>query len=145
MRSLTYLVACSLDGYIAAPDGSIDAFPHSAEYAEHVVRHYPETVPTHLRAPLGITGRGRQFDTVISGYRTYAVGPDTGHPSPYRHLEQHVVSRRFSSPPHPDISLIREDPVAAVRRLKAQEGLGIYLCGGGLLAAALVEEITGWC
>ena len=141
MRSLTYLVACSLDGFIAAPDGSIDAFPTSDEYAAYVLQHFPETVPTHLRSVLGVTGPGRQFDTVVSGYRTYAVGPDTGHPSPYSHLEQHVVSRRLRTPPHPDIHLIADDPVAAVRRLKARDGAGIYLCGGGRLAATLVGEI----
>ena len=141
MRTLTYLVACSLDGFIAASDGSIDAFPISDEYAAHVLQHYPETVPSHLRSALGVTGPGRQFDTVLSGYRTYAVGLDTGHASPYSHLEQHVVSRRLRTPPHPDIHLIADEPVTAVQRLKAREGAGIYLCGGGQLAATLVGEI----
>jgi hypothetical protein len=29
MRSLVYLVACTVDGFIAAANGSVDCFPHS--------------------------------------------------------------------------------------------------------------------
>ena len=141
MRTLTYLAAVTLDGYIAAPDGSFDFFPMSDEYARLIAEEYPETMPTHVRSALGITAPGTRFDTVVSGFATYDVGPRTGFPSPYSHLEQYVVSTRLEAPPHPDITLIRADPVAAVRELKAADGKGIYLCGGGRLASALVSEI----
>jgi dihydrofolate reductase len=141
MRTLTYLAAVTLDGYIAAPDGSFDFFPMSEEYARLVAEEYPETMPTHVRSALGITAPGTRFDTVVSGFATYDVGPRSGFPSPYSHLEQYVVSTRLEAPPHPEIKLIRADPVAAVRELKAADGKGIYLCGGGRLASALVAEI----
>lgn len=142
MRSLTYFVAATLDGFIAGPDGQFDFFPFSDEYAEVVVRDYPETLPTHVRQALGVTAEGTRFDTVISGFATYDVGPKTGYPSPYGHLVQYVVSTRLTEPPHPDIRLISSDPVSAVRDLKAGPGTkGIYLCGGGKLASALASEI----
>jgi dihydrofolate reductase len=141
MRTLTYLAAVTLDGYIAAPDGSFDFFPMSEEYARLVAEEYPETMPTHVRSALGITAPGTRFDTVVSGFATYDVGPRSGFPSPYSHLQQYVVSTRLEAPPHPEIKLIRADPVAAVRELKAADGKGIYLCGGGRLASALVAEI----
>ncbi|HEY1135754.1 MAG TPA: dihydrofolate reductase family protein [Nocardioides sp.] len=34
-----------------------------------------------------------------------------------------------------------EDPVAVVRHLKEEDGTGIWLCGGGALAATLADEI----
>ena len=34
-----------------------------------------------------------------------------------------------------------EDPVALVRRLKKEEGLGIWLCGGADLAGQLLPEV----
>jgi dihydrofolate reductase len=141
MRTLTYLVATTLDGFIAAPDGSFDFFPMSEEYARVLTEDYPETFPTHVRDALGVTDPGTHFDTVVSGFSTYEVGPRSGYPSPYRHLEQYVVSTRLTEPPHPDVRLISTDPVAAVRELKARDGLGIYLCGGGKLASALISEI----
>jgi len=141
MRTLTYFVAVTLDGFIAAPDGSFDFFPLSDEYHQHVVEHYPETLPSHVRAALGVTAIGTRFDTVVSGFATYDIGPRAGFPSPYSHLRQYVVSTRLAEPPHPDVRLIGSDPVAAVRALKAEEGKGIYLCGGGRLAATLAPEI----
>jgi dihydrofolate reductase len=141
VRKLTYFVAATLDGFIAAPDGSFDFFPVSDEYHQHVVEHYPETLPSHVRSALGVTAVGTRFDTVVSGFATYDVGPRTGFPSPYSHLQQYVVSTRLSEAPHPDVRLISRDPVAAVRRLKGEDGLDIYLCGGGKLAGALAGDI----
>ena len=141
VRNLTYFVAVTLDGFIAGPDGSFDFFPFSQQYEDLVTSDYPETLPSHFRQALGVNAEGRRFDTVVSGFATYEVGLRSGFPSPYNHLRQYVVSTRLTSPPHPDIEVINSDPVAAVRELKAEDGLGIYLCGGGKLAAALVSEI----
>ncbi|MET0693910.1 MAG: dihydrofolate reductase family protein, partial [Propionibacteriaceae bacterium] len=50
-------------------------------------------------------------------------------------------STRLTEAPHPDVHVINDDPVVAVQQLKSQDGRGIYLCGGGKLAATLVSEI----
>ncbi|WP_455353343.1 dihydrofolate reductase family protein [Streptomyces sp. SYSU K217416] len=39
------------------------------------------------------------------------------------------------------MTVVDGDPVALVRELKKQDGMGIWLCGGGKLAAALRDEI----
>jgi dihydrofolate reductase len=43
--------------------------------------------------------------------------------------------------PDPAIELVRDDPLAPVRRLKAGDGKDIWLCGGAKLAGALRPEI----
>lgn len=139
MRELTYFVAVSLDGFIAAPDHTFDAFPVTGDHMDMIFQDYPETLPAPARAALGITAAGSHFDTVLMGWNTYAVGLPMV-PSPYPHLRQVVFSRAQRTAPA-EVDVTADDPVAVVRRLKAQEGSGIWLCGGGQLAAALAGEI----
>ena len=54
---------------------------------------------------------------------------------PYSHLEQYVVSSALRVE-DPDVQVV-SDPVALVRELKLRDGMGIWLAGGGKLAAAL--------
>ncbi|MGV9245572.1 dihydrofolate reductase family protein [Streptomyces sp. NPDC003710] len=141
MRKLTYYVAASLDGYIAGPDGGYDFFPFEGEVREAILAEYPETMPVHVRGPLGLTATPhRHFDTVIMGRGTYEPAVKAGIASPYAHLEQYVVSRTLTSA-DPEVEIVAEDPAALVRDLKKQEGMGIWLAGGGKLAAALRDEI----
>lgn len=56
MRELKYFVACSVDGFIAAEDGSVDAFVNDEEYFAELFESYPETCPGHLREALGVRG-----------------------------------------------------------------------------------------
>ncbi|GAA0321036.1 dihydrofolate reductase family protein [Kineococcus aurantiacus] len=139
-----YYVGTTLDGFTAGPGGEFDFFPQGegdalAEYLGWTASHYPETVPTAFRGPLGVDAPNRRFDTVLMGLATYRVGLPSA-PSPYAHLEQHVVSRSLPAAPHPDVHLAH-DPVALVRELKARSGLDVWLCGGGALAGALLGEI----
>jgi dihydrofolate reductase len=41
----------------------------------------------------------------------------------------------------PDVELVRDEPLALVRRLKEDAGKSIWLCGGANLAAELFPEI----
>jgi dihydrofolate reductase len=141
MRELTYFVAVSLDGRIAAPDGDFSAIPVEGDHVDMVLRDWPDTIPAFAHEALGLAPVGARFDTTLMGWNTYAAGlPVTD--DPYPHTRQIVFSRH----PAPDavppgITLTAEDPVAVVRRLKGEPGTGIWLCGGGSLAAALADEI----
>ncbi|MCU0646501.1 MAG: dihydrofolate reductase family protein [Gemmatimonadaceae bacterium] len=142
MRTLTYLVATSLDGFIAAPDGSFDAFRAEPSYLAELFALYPETAPAPARAPFGVDQReNRSFDTVLMGRATYDVGASVGLTSPYPHLTQVVISRTLGTSPDPAVRVIDHDVREHVRALKAESGLGIWLCGGGQLASTLVDEI----
>jgi dihydrofolate reductase len=61
--------------------------------------------------------------------------------SPYAHLRQIVFSRSLTSGTDPSVEVTAEDPIALVRGLKQEEGLGIWLCGGAELAGQLLPEI----
>ena len=138
MRELVYFVATSIDGYIAGPDGDYSALLVEGDSLQALVERYPETLPEQARRALGIDAPNRTFDAVLMGARTYQV--PGGLPSPYPHLGQYVVSDSVRAVP-PDVSVLSGDLVAHVRALKQQDGLAIWLCGGGTLAAQLLPEI----
>ena len=141
MRTLTYYVGLTLDGYIAAPDGSSDFFPVTPAVLESIVEQFPDTLPTHVREQLGITASGTRFDAVVMGRNTYAPALDAGITSPYAHLDQYVVSTTLPTGLDPQVRVVAEDPVELVRRLESEPGAGIWLAGGARLAGALLPEI----
>lgn len=141
MRKLTYYVASTIDGFIATDDGSVDFFPVGGDHIPAITAQYPETLPTKVREAQGLDEPAATFDTVLMGRRTHDFGVRTGTSSPYAHLRQFVVSRTLPENPAPDVELISADPLARVRALKREPGLGIWLCGGGQLAQALLPEI----
>lgn len=141
MRTLTYYVACTADGFIAREDGSLDSFPAEGDHLDDIVVRFPDTIPGHLRPALGVTGANRSFDAVLMGRGTYEVGSRIGITSPYGHLKQYLFSRTLAESPDPLVELVRGDPRAFVRELKKQPGRGIWLCGGGELATVLFDEI----
>lgn len=141
MRELTYYVAVSIDGYIAGPEGQFDRFLFEGDHAAGIGAKYRGAVPTALAAQAGLPVDDGPFDTVLMGWNTYAVGlPEL--PSPYAHLRQIVFTRKHSAPEGADgVEFTDRDPVDVVRGLKAEEGKGIWLCGGGALASVLRDEI----
>lgn len=138
MRELTYYIATSLDGFIAHSDGSHTGFSEDPAYLQTLFSQFPETVPSHFRAALGIESANQHFDTVLMGRKTYEVGRNEGVTSPYSHLRQYVFSRSLSESPDPAVTLVSADAIATVQALKAETGQGIWLCGGGTLATALL-------
>jgi dihydrofolate reductase len=122
MRKVKYYVACSADGFIAHEDGTWGGF---LQEGEHV---------TDYLASLD------QFDVALMGRKTYEVGLKLGKTDPYPNLESYVFSRSMKESPDERVTLVSEDVGPLVRRLKDEEGKGIYLCGGAALAAALFEE-----
>jgi dihydrofolate reductase len=140
-RRLVYYVACSVDGFIARKDGSFDWFLQEGDHLRDLIADFPETMPGHLRGPLGVSAPNRCFDTVLMGRHTYEVGRAIGVTSPYPHLRQYLFSRTLATSPDPSVQLVSSEPEALVRELKKERGKDIWLCGGADLAAALADEI----
>lgn len=139
MRELIYYVAVSTDGFIAAPDGSFDAFPLEGDHMNTILTEYADALPAHVLAALGVEAPRSRFDTIIQGWNSYAVAHSVGINRPYAHLREFVATRTRTTT-DPAVTFTR-DALATVRELKQEEGLSIYLCGGGTLAGHLLPEI----
>ena len=122
MQRLTYFVATSIDGHIARPDGSFDFFVDEGEH----VTDYLEALKT--------------FDCAVMGRGTYEIATKAGVTNPYPWLRTYVVSMTIASSADPNVTIVGDDAVDVVRSLKERPGRGVYLCGGGKLAALLLEH-----
>jgi dihydrofolate reductase len=140
MRTLTYYVACSVDGFIAHTDGSHGSFSQDSEYFADLFATFPETVPSHLRDSMGVHAESKWFDTVLMGRKTYEVGLKDGVTSPYSHMKQYVFSQTMQQSPDKNVELISENTIEFVTTLKSEPGKGIWLCGGANLATQLFDS-----
>lgn len=140
MRKLVYLVAVTLDGYIAAPDGGDPTgfWPMSPEYLQYLVEEFPEALPGPAREAMGITAEGTHFDTVVEGRNSFELGLKIGVQDAYPHLKHYVFSRALQSE---HVEVVATDPVEKVRELKQEPGKDIWLVGGATLAGTLYGEI----
>lgn len=145
MRKLIYLVASTIDGYIAGPDRSDPSgtiFELTGDHSEPLMNEYPEMIPHHVRKMLGVDGvEPRRFDTVLEGRGSYEKGLDIGITNAYPHLRHLVFSSTLGAIDDPGVELVASNALERVRALKAEPGRDIWLCGGGSLAGALHEEV----
>ncbi len=128
MQSIVYHVAVSVDGFIAGLGGALEHFPVTGDH----VTEYLASLST--------------YSSVVMGRKTYQVGLDLGVFDPYPHLDTYVCSRSLRRSPHPHVTLVPDDPLRLLGELRARPGKGVYLAGGGelaaqALAAGLVDEL----
>jgi dihydrofolate reductase len=123
MRTVTYGAACSLDLYIARPDGAVDWLVWSEDVNAFMAEFWP-----------GI-------DTILMGRKTYEVSVDGGGGGSGMDpgIKTYVFSRTMKQPPAAEVTVVSEDAGGFVRKLKAQPGKGICVMGGGELAKTLFE------
>lgn len=122
MRKVTFMVANSLDNYIARKDGTFD-WILGGEEANSAMADFWKTI-----------------DTVVIGRKTYEPVLKSGKPFPtYRGVKNYVLSRTLKESSDKNVEIIREDVVEFVRKLKTEEGKDIFVMGGGLLAKPLFE------
>lgn len=122
MRTIKYLVATSIDGFIAHADGS---WTGMVEKGDHV---------DDFMATIAECG------DVLMGRRTYQAGLDLGVTDPYPTLRQWVYSTSMAGSPSDNVTVISTGAAAHARELKAEAGKDIWLCGGAALAGALFAE-----
>lgn len=135
MRDVFYGAACSLDGFIAGPNGEIDWLDVPASRADDE-RYLAEVWSS--------------VDTLIMGRKTYEDAFKHGDPQAmgmFDGVTWYVFSRTLASVETRNTHLVRDDAAGCVRELKAQPGKRIWLFGGGEFASAmfgadLVDEIA---
>ena len=120
---IVYYVACSLDGYIADRQGSVDWLNAIDDGEEDY----------------GYEEFNQTLDGIVMGSRTYEFVLDHGewvypdHPS-------WVFTRRELPLAHPTVTLTKEDPTDLVASLASRGLSRIWLVGGGALAASFASE-----
>ncbi len=120
MRKVTFGGANSLDNYIARKDDAVDWLLWGEE-VNSIITEFWKTI-----------------DTVVIGRRTYEVALRSGTTS-YPGAKNYVFSRTMKESPDQKVEIISKDATEFVRTLKNQEGKGICVMGGGLLAKSLFE------
>jgi dihydrofolate reductase len=124
MRKVVYGGACSLDGYLAREDGSVDWLMFGDEAAELMKDSWS------------------RFDTMLMGRKTYEVamanGPQGSNGDPYG-IETYVFSTTLDPTKHEGLNIISSGAGEFVRSLKEGDGKNICVMGGGLLARSLFE------
>ena len=126
MRRIRYVVATSVDGYIAGPKGE----------ADWIIRD-PEM---DFRALFD------EFDTVLLGRRTYEITQSPGAPAWPAGMSVYVFSRTLRQRDHPGATIVAEKLEDTLAALRARSGKDIWLFGGSslfhsLLGAGLVDTL----
>lgn len=117
MRRIRYQVACSLDGYIAGPEGEADWIVDEPEI------DFGELFD--------------QFDTLLMGRRTFeGMLPGANGFWGKRVL---VFSRTLRQEDHPQVTVVSDDVEQTLNELRSQPGKDIWLFGGGELFRSLLE------
>lgn len=125
MRKVTLFIAMSLDGYIADKDGGVDWLNGQEENDENTDT-YSEFIKT--------------IDTIIMGWNTYHQLTSELSPEEWVYPEQvsYVITHR-EIPSTERIRFTSESPCDLVKRLREEEGNGIWICGGASIVRQLME------
>ena len=123
MRKVVYGGACSLDGYLAREDGSVDWLMFNDEVGELMKDSWT------------------RFDTMLMRRKTYEVAmanapAGSGETSG---IETYVFSTTMNPDEHRGATIVSTGAADLVRSLKEKDGKDICVMGGGLLAASLLE------
>ncbi len=121
-RTTEYYVATSVDGFIAAEDGSFDMF-----------------TPDDRQLSLFLERIRSAYDAVVMGRVTFDVGRAQGVLDPYPWLDTHVISSTLDPAEVPEITVHDRAPADVVGALRDTEGGTIWVCGGGLVAGELLR------
>lgn len=121
MRKVVYGGACSLDGFMAGPNGELDWLHFSTDVQKEMARTWARS------------------DTLLFGRKTWEGAVARGGGSGSVRIKSYVFSRTLSSVADPGVELVRDDAGAFVRALKSQPGGDIVVMSGGSLARSLLD------
>jgi len=119
VRRIRYVVATSLDGYIAGPKGEADWIIMDPD--------------------IDFGALFKEFDTFFLGRRTFeSMGKagQAGMPG----MKKFVFSRTLRQADYPKVTIVADVSKEKLNALRAQPGKDIWLFGGGLLFRSFLAE-----
>jgi dihydrofolate reductase len=116
-RRVRYQVACSVDGYIAGPNGESDWIVMDPE--------------------IDFAAMMAEYDTLLMGRRTFESSG--GGAGGFGNARTVVFSRTLRPNEHPGVTVIGDDIAGAMQRLRAGPGKDLWLFGGGSLFQTLFD------
>ena len=119
MRKIRYLVAMSVDGYIAGPNGEADWIVPDPE--------------------VDFPAIWAQFDTLLMGRRTYEAARERLGEKSFAGITTMVFSRTMKPQDHPRVTVVSQVNADWVQALKNRSGKDIWLMGGGELFRSLLD------
>jgi len=119
MRKIRYLVAMSLDGFIAGPNGEADWIENDPEVDFGAI--------------------WAQFDTGIMGRKTYQAAVKRLGEKAFSGISVIVFSRTITAQDHPSITVVSELTTEWAEALRNKKGKDIWLFGGGELFRAFLD------
>ncbi len=148
MRKLIVSEFVSLDGVMQAPGGKDEDPDGGSEHGGWTMPYWHDDIGGSFDALM------QDVDALLLGRRTYVIHAQAFEPmppgDPFGDLmnapKKYVVSRTLEKPIWRDTTIIRDNVVEAVRRLKAEPGRNILTDGSSqlvrtLLAHDLVDEL----
>jgi dihydrofolate reductase len=142
MRRLIIHEFVTLDGVMQAPGGKDEDTDGGFEYGGWTLPYWHDDIGKTFVALM------KDVDTFLLGRRTYVTHAAAFEPmpagDPFGDLmnppEKYVVSKTLQNPQWRNTTVIRDNPIEAVRALKAQPGKNIMTDGSSQLVHALLEN-----
>ena len=142
MRQLIVHEFTSLDGVVQAPGGKDEDRDGGFAYGGWTIPYWHDDIGVAFFQAM------QNVDAFLLGRRTYVTHAEAFEPmkpgDPFGDLmnapRKYVVSRTLKTPIWRDTTIIRDNPVEAVRSLKAQPGKDIMIDGSTQLVPLLLEH-----
>jgi dihydrofolate reductase len=142
MRQLIVHEFISLDGVVQAPGGKDEDRDGGFAYGGWTIPYWHDDIG------LAFFQAMQNVDAFLLGRRTYVTHAEAFEPmkpgDPFGDLmnapKKYVVSRTLKTPIWRNTTIIRDNPVEAVRSLKAQPGKDIMIDGSTKLVPVLLEH-----
>ena len=142
MRNLIVHEFISLDGVVQAPGGKDEDRDGGFAHGGWTIPYWHDDIGVAFFQAM------QNVDAFLLGRRTYVTHAEAFEPmkpgDPFGDLmnapRKYVVSRTLKTPIWRDTTIIRDNPVEAVRSLKAQPGKDIMIDGSTQLVPLLLEH-----
>jgi dihydrofolate reductase len=126
MSKVILFAACSIDGFIARPDGNLD---------------WLDAIPNPDNIDYGYTELLVNTSSIIMGRKTYIDLLSFGIEWPYTGIKTFVVSSNPSlKTDTPDTETLTGDIASAVKKIRSNQEKDIWLAGGGQIVTYFLDN-----